>query len=1247
MPAKKKTKKADKVPDIDFSVLRTAIKVGGRMINQIINGVHYGSLEVQHLLFEESDFIIECRVCRNLFRSLPNFIAHKRIYCQEYFMDSIRSRDGFPTVLEEETVVVEPQAPEETNASSQSEESTVNKLINGEFQSSNPAYNFYTDMAQRIESQKMNKTVLSMKLSKIPTNPNAVMVSMGTEQNELEDIAPEVQVVPSPCPLSPEKMDSAILDDVEGMSTPPKSYTDSNRSGNDEICLRRTARVILKRNKDIESSDDKKNENQKSKTANNAAEAKTSVLSSFSPRKSDKSEAPRPVELRKQSTLLTRVKADGLLKFCDLKSLECLQCKLKYASKKSLLHHLQAKHSGKRMQHPCIYCKKQFSYFWGLTRHLISCHNKTRNQVDKMRKKLWQHVHSVNERGDKTSAPSRSPLKGSSSKSDVKIASPGKSLPSSPVKTVKKPQATTKAPVLSIVDQLQDRIKLLGDSKSRPMEFHRCPSCGKAFWKNSNYESHVKVCGMMSTPKQGAEGKTGVECVRRKLDQFCKSEKHNNPNNEKRNDMHHRDEDLESVEHGMEDSILIEDDDSVKSTKSEASHEQQCISSGEDSPRVKEEKDNMFDSIDLEDAFSVEEVMCDEKDEEFSEKRELTPEEEMLLVEEIWVNKQPGKPPEKVKSNRIYVVEPKTSKPFSHCQDSKKINQLVDEVNLRCLECNMEFSSVSNVRRHVVRHLGWKRYKCKMCKFMSYNKSECNTHLYRTHSDRTRGFKANTFIVDLNKEASRLRNMKKQQTLSGKQAVEKTDHFGRSMKYRYSSRYRSRSVSKASEDRRKPGVREENIKGPDMNRFNISTRNSTREFDTRPYQVVDRMSTLFTRKGYYPKTESTKNRGNSSVKGSETEDDAMSTVSHTSTRSTRSRASDSKFHSPSKVRIQGVPEGTFMIKSTTEPTFLNRNIFESFKDDQMDPTGFLSKLDSSQLKEVEDSDLILRTSGENVDPISVQEIEIQDANHEGGEQFEEISENFSNPIQPSDDGLEFGSSDCVQGETVSAGHRTGPNVDDGSVEEGPYLIERPEFSNTCKFPKWSARRYRNQLNQDSNESIASSGNSDIVQNFITVSKSDDDLLVIAKESSKSEKVAEGELVKPDLVKKSRRIAAIKSAQDSVSREPEKLPLRSKRVSPKTAKLIEMKRLSLPSKRSASPGRKGSGSVKQRKSLGAHGSRSTHWSGAVKSKVDWAKCTSIKQSACWRKGAPFASRFVTKTVTVTGKTDSVEPSNSGQ
>ncbi|XP_046552832.1 zinc finger protein 92-like [Haliotis rubra] len=209
------------------------------------------------------------------------------------------------------------------------------------------------------------------------------------------------------------------------------------------------------------------------------------------------------------------------------------------------------------------------------------------------------------------------------------------------------------------------------------------------------------------------------------------------------------------------------------------------------------------------------------------------PDKKLHVVEEIWIHKQPGRPSEKVKSNRVFVKESDNDNKL-HCLDSEKLSAIIDEAELKCQKCGQEFTSVSNLRRHAIRHLGWKRFKCKLCRFSSYNKSECNTHIMRTHSEKYRLSSVESLIVDLNRETSRIQTQPKLHSLNEKQTIDKqlTD---------------ATQTKKTKQDKSKE-------KDPDPARkFNISTRNSPRNFDTRPYQKCDNMTTLFTRKGYYPK----------------------------------------------------------------------------------------------------------------------------------------------------------------------------------------------------------------------------------------------------------------------------------------------------------------------------------------------------------------------------------------------------------
>lgn len=48
--------------------------------------------QLKDLISNECDLLYECKVCRNIFRSLANFISHKRVYCTERFNSSLHGQ---------------------------------------------------------------------------------------------------------------------------------------------------------------------------------------------------------------------------------------------------------------------------------------------------------------------------------------------------------------------------------------------------------------------------------------------------------------------------------------------------------------------------------------------------------------------------------------------------------------------------------------------------------------------------------------------------------------------------------------------------------------------------------------------------------------------------------------------------------------------------------------------------------------------------------------------------------------------------------------------------------------------------------------------------------------------------------------------------------------------------------------------------------------------------------------------------
>lgn len=76
----------------DLSNLRKPIDTSLSDLHQVSDLLEKGTEEVKSVLSYECNVIYECRICHSLFRSIVNFVSHKRKFCIDKFDATLHRR---------------------------------------------------------------------------------------------------------------------------------------------------------------------------------------------------------------------------------------------------------------------------------------------------------------------------------------------------------------------------------------------------------------------------------------------------------------------------------------------------------------------------------------------------------------------------------------------------------------------------------------------------------------------------------------------------------------------------------------------------------------------------------------------------------------------------------------------------------------------------------------------------------------------------------------------------------------------------------------------------------------------------------------------------------------------------------------------------------------------------------------------------------------------------------------------------
>ena len=186
----------------DVSMLRQPIDLGTSGAAQVAKCLHYGTQEVHDMLINECNLIFECKVCRSMFRGLPNFMAHKRVYCAAQYKDN-NLQYVIPHLNEPQTVVVQPEAPPDTieiKEESDDEAPVQTKIESMAFPvmekmlQKQTELDFYNKAIERERLKQETKAMAAVRLSPIKGNPNAVFQNFaGFADADVETAVVEVE----------------------------------------------------------------------------------------------------------------------------------------------------------------------------------------------------------------------------------------------------------------------------------------------------------------------------------------------------------------------------------------------------------------------------------------------------------------------------------------------------------------------------------------------------------------------------------------------------------------------------------------------------------------------------------------------------------------------------------------------------------------------------------------------------------------------------------------------------------------------------------------------------------------------------------------------------------------------------------------------------------------------------------------------------------------------------------------------
>ncbi|XP_005175497.2 uncharacterized protein LOC101888282 [Musca domestica] len=342
----------------DISLLRQPMRTALTGFLEAKKAYENGTDEVRRLLLHECSIIYECNVCRNMFRSLVNFISHKRIYCKLSAEGNQR-----PYSDHNSSVIIQPTE-QRSQAWFSKSRSTGSSPI-----------------PTKTSSRDLSKVIERLRRTEIKSTETLKDQNDDSKRNEWPTTGPEEKQELPGEQLKPEQNDPILQ--LESVPTSTQAVYQTLKPFNAKDSIRTEVNEVhnlLTNQKTMIGPDGK------AIVSNSFLTATTVNL--------------LPNDTREESSLVTALDSLNELKtlaisdkLADLQQQQqpevtCEMCQMTFQTEKTLNIHIQKKHNSSTYVFQCPTCSLTFLQPAAVIRHLANEHKKPLKRIRKMRESI-------------------------------------------------------------------------------------------------------------------------------------------------------------------------------------------------------------------------------------------------------------------------------------------------------------------------------------------------------------------------------------------------------------------------------------------------------------------------------------------------------------------------------------------------------------------------------------------------------------------------------------------------------------------------------------------------------------------------------------------------------------------------------------------------------------------------------------------------------------------------------------------